>query len=396
MSITIRAASISPSLTLEITAKAKKMKAEGISVIGFGAGEPDFNTPDYITEAAKKAIDNGFTKYTPSSGMPELRKAICEKLKRENNLIYEPSQIIVSNGAKHSLYNALQTIIQEGDEVIIPAPYWLTYPELVKVCGGVCKYIYAQEKDGFKITPDNLKAAINSKTKAVIINSPSNPTGAVYCEKELYALAEVLQESGVYVIADEIYEKLVYGGAKHISIATYSEKLKEKTIVLNGMSKAYAMTGWRIGYLAAAKEIAKAVDSLQSHQTSNACSISQAAALTALSGGEDFIAKMVSIFDERRKFMIKRIKEIKGLSCTEPKGAFYVMVDVSNYYGKKFADKTINNSIEFAECALQKGVALVPGIAFGADKCVRLSYAISLEDIAEGLNRLESFISEVK
>ncbi len=395
MSITKRAACISPSLTLEITAKAKKMKAEGISVIGFGAGEPDFNTPDYINEAAKKAIDGGFTKYTPSSGMPELKKAVCEKLKKDNGLEYEPSQIIISNGAKHSLFNIMQAIIEEGDEVIIPAPYWLSYPELVKVCGGTCKFVYASIKQGFKITPETLAQAIGPKTKAVIINSPGNPTGAVYSKSELYALAEVLEKSGVYVIADEIYEKLVYGGAEHVSIATYSDKLKEKTIVVNGMSKAYAMTGWRIGYLAAPKEVAKAIDSLQSHEASNACSISQAAALAALSGGEEFIEEMVKIFDERRQYMVGRINAIKGLSCSVPLGAFYVMADVSAYYGKKFNGKTINNSVDFADCALQKGVALVPGVAFGDDNCERLSYAISLEDIEEGLNRLESFVSEV-
>ncbi len=396
MSITKRAASISPSLTLEINAKAKKMKAEGISVIGFGAGEPDFNTPQYIIDAAKRAMDEGFTKYTPSSGMAELKNAICKKLSEENGLKYEPSQIVISNGGKHSLYNVMQVLVEEGDEVLIPAPYWLTYPELVKLCGGVCKFIETGKESGYKVTPEELKNAISEKTKVFILNSPGNPTGAVYTEKELKALGKILEKSGVYVISDEIYEKLVYGGVKHVSIASMSEKLKEKTIVVNGMSKAYAMTGWRIGYIAANKDIAKAVDSVQSHETSNACSISQAAALAALSGGDEFISEMVAIYDARRKFMVKKINSIEGMSCDEPFGAFYVLADVSKFMGKKYKGNEIKNSVDFAKYALEKGVAVVPGTAFGAEGCIRLSYATSMEEIKEGLNRLESFVKEVE
>jgi len=393
--ITKRAKKISPSLTLEITAKAKKMKAEGISVIGFGAGEPDFNTPDYIIAAAKKALDEGFTKYTPSSGMPKLKQVICEKLKKDNGLDYSPSQIIVSSGAKHSIFNAMQALIEEGDEVIIPAPFWLTYPEVVKMCDGTCVYVHSSKDNDYKVTAEQIKAAITPKTKLLILNSPSNPTGAVYSKDELEAIAKVVVESNIYVLADEIYEKLVYDGAKHYSIASFNEAIKDRTILINGVSKTYAMTGWRIGYLAAPKEIASAIDSMQSHATSNACSISQYATVAALSGGEDFIDKMQKTFDTRRKFMVDYIKTIKGISCNVPKGAFYIMVDFSQLIGKKYKGSEIKDSIDFAEKLLTKGVAVVPGEAFAADNCVRLSYAISIEDIKEGLDRIKAFIEEV-
>ena len=373
------------------------MKAEGIDVVGFGAGEPDFNTPEYITNAAKHALDIGFTKYTPAAGMPELKEAICKKFLKDNGLSYEPSQIVVSTGAKSSLFHAICAMVDESDEVILPSPYWLTYPELVKLAGGKTVFIKTTANDGYKMTAEELSAAVTDKTKLLILNSPNNPTGAVYSVKELSAIAKVCEEKGLYVISDEIYEKLVYGGEKHVSIAALSPYMKEHTVVVNGMSKSYSMTGWRIGYLAAPKEIAKAVSSMQSHTTSNACSIAQYASVTALESEESdkFIEKMQKTFDERRIYMVKTLQAIKGVVLPEPKGAFYVFADVSAFYGKSFQDEKVTGSLSFAELALKKGVAVVPGIAFGDDDCIRLSYAISIEDIKEGLKRLKDFIAEL-
>ena len=334
MSTTKRISSISPSLTLAITAKAKAMKAEGKSVIGFGAGEPDFNTPQHIIDAAKDALDKGFTKYTPSSGLPALRKKIAENFKEEQGLDYEPSQIIVSSGAKHSIFNAMFALIEEGDEVIIPAPYWLTYPEVVKVCGGTSVFVEGRKENHFKISPEDLRKAITPKTKMLIFNSPSNPTGAVYTEEEIRALGKVAEDAGIWVLSDEIYSKLIYDGVKHFSMASVSEKLKEKTVIINGVSKTYAMTGWRIGWLAAPKEVAKAIDSFQSHATSNPTSISQYATLAALNGSEEELVKMREVFNDRRKFMIERIRAIDGLDLIEPDGAFYIMLVVNKLYGK--------------------------------------------------------------
>ena len=388
---------IAPSLTLEITAKAKKLKAEGVSIIGFGAGEPDFNTPEYITNAAKHALDIGFTKYTPAAGMPELKEAICKKFLKDNGLSYESSQIVVSTGAKSSLFHAICAMVDEGDEVILPSPYWLTYPELVKLAGGKTVFIKTMANDGYKMTAEQFSEAITERTKLLILNSPNNPTGAVYSEKELSAIAKVCEEKGLYVISDEIYEKLVYGGEKHVSIAALSPYMKEHTVVVNGMSKSYSMTGWRIGYLAAPKDIAKAVSSMQSHTTSNACSIAQYASVTALESEESdkFIEKMQETFDERRKYMVKTVQSTEGIILPEPKGAFYVFADVSAFYGKSFQGEKVTGSLSFAELALKKGVAVVPGIAFGDDDCIRLSYAISIEDIKEGLKRLKDFIAEL-
>ncbi len=398
MSISKRVKEIAPSLTLEITAKAKKLKSEGVSVIGFGAGEPDFNTPDYIIQAAKKALDTGFTKYTPASGMAELKQAVCDKFAKDNNLIYKPSQIVISTGAKSSLYHAICALVNEGDEVILPSPYWLTYPELIKLAGGVTVYVNAGKESGYKITAAMLDAAITDKTKCLILNSPNNPTGAVYEEEELKAIAKVCEKRGIYVISDEIYEKLVYGGVKHVSIASLSDYMKEHTVVVNGVSKSYSMTGWRIGYLAAPEDLAKGISSMQSHTTSNACSIAQYASVEALNSpeSEKFIENMQKVFDERRTYMVKTLQEIPGVICIEPKGAFYVFADVSSCYGKSFEGEKITGSLSFADCALKKGVALVPGVAFGDDNCVRLSYAISIEDIKEGLARLKEFIGELK
>ena len=388
---------IKPSLTLEITAKAKKMKAEGKSVIGFGAGEPDFNTPDYVIDAAKRALDIGFTKYTPASGMQELKVAICDKFLKDNGLKYEPSNIVVSSGAKSSLYHAICALVDDGDEVILPSPYWLTYPELVGLAGGKTVFVETKPENGYKITAEEFEAAITAKTKCFILNSPNNPTGAVYSEEEIRALAAVAGKHDIYVISDEIYEKLVYDGAEHFSIAASSENMKEHTVIVNGMSKTFSMTGWRIGYIAAPVDIAKAVSSMQSHTTSNACSIAQYASVEALSSPKslEFIDKMQTTFNERRKYMIQRIFEM-GLDFNEPMGAFYVFVDVSKVYGKHFDGQLIDGSLSFADSALKKGVAIVPGVAFGNDNCIRLSYAISIEDIKEGLNRLSDFIKEVK
>lgn len=398
MSISKKVKEIAPSLTLEITAKAKKMKADGISVIGFGAGEPDFNTPDFITESAKKALDIGFTKYTPAAGTVELKNAVCEKFLKDNGLKYEANQIVISSGAKSSLYHAICAIVDDGDEVILPSPYWLTYPELIKLAGGTCIFVPAKKENGYKMSAEQFKNAITDKTKCLILNTPNNPTGAVYSEEEIKAIAKVAEENNIYVISDEIYEKLVYDGEKHYSIAQYSEKMKDLTVIINGMSKTYAMTGWRIGYLAAPVAIAKAISSMQSHTTSNACSISQYASVTALTDpkGDEFIVKMQKVFDERRRLMIDMLKDVKGIVCIEPRGAFYVFVNVAGLYGKTFEGKVINDSLTFADCALKKGVALIPGVAFGSDDCIRLSYAISIEDIKEGLNRLISFINELK
>jgi len=397
MSVSKRAAGIAESLTLAITAKANKMKAEGIPVVGFGAGEPDFNTPDYIIAAAKEGLDKGITKYTASGGMPKLKEAICNKLKADNGLMYSPAQIVVSNGAKHSLHNACQAIIDDGDEVIIPAPYWLTYPELVLLAGGVPVYVGCGENNGFKMTPAQLKAAITPKTKALILNSPSNPTGAVYTPAELAELGKAIEEAGIWVISDEIYEKLIYGGATHVSIASLSQKLYERTITVNGLSKSYSMTGWRIGYLAAPLAVAKAIDNMQSHTTSNANSIAQYASIAALSGGKDFLDKLVGTFDGRRKYMVGRINKMPFASALTPEGAFYVMMNVSKVFGKSYNGKAINSAQDFAEVLLEAALsAVVPGEAFGANDYLRLSYAISIEDITRGLDAIEEVLKKIK
>jgi aspartate aminotransferase len=396
MALAKRTAQISSSLTLAITAMAKKMRAEGIDVVGFGAGEPDFNTPEYIIDAAKEALDKGFTKYTASGGMPQLKEAICQKFLEDNGLKYEPSQIIVSNGAKHSLYNAMLALVDEGDEVVIPAPYWLTYPELVKMCGGTPVIADTQE-DGFKLTPQKLQKAITAKTKALVLNSPSNPSGIVYTQEELWALAEIIEKTDIYVISDEIYEKLVYDGYKHYSVAAYSPKLYKQTVVVNGVSKTYSMTGWRIGYLAADKEIAQAIDKMQSHCTSNAGSISQYASVAALSQKTDFLDKMVKTFDERRKIIVEFINSLPYVWCPEPKGAFYVMVNISKIFGKTIDGQVIDSAQKAAELMLKVAkIAVVPCESFGAPECVRLSYAISKEDILKGLNRFKEFLESLK
>ncbi|MEG2001675.1 MAG: pyridoxal phosphate-dependent aminotransferase [Clostridia bacterium] len=394
MVISKKAQTISRSQTLAISATAKQMKENGISVIAFTAGEPDCDTPKYIVDAAKKALDEGKTKYTPSSGTNSLRKAIASKLEKENGLKYDFKQIIVSNGAKHSLYNALYAIINDGDEVIIPAPYWLTYPELVKMCGGVPVIVDTDEKHGFKMTAAQLEKAITPKTKAVIINSPSNPSGAVYSKDELYSLAKVIEKTEIIVISDEIYEKMTYDGVEQISIATYSEKIKNQTIVVNGLSKTYAMTGWRVGYLACNAEIADVIDRVQSHMTSNPNSIAQEASLVALTRTDD-VERIVKIYDERRKYFVERINAIDGLKAFTPQGSFYLFVKVSDVYGKKYKGEVINSSLEFCAKLLDGGVSCIPGSPFGNDEYIRLSFAVSMDDIIEGSNRIEKFVKSL-
>ena len=398
MDISKKVKEISPSLTLENSAKAKKMKSEGISVVGFTAGELDFDTPKYIKEGAQKAILAGFTKYTPASGTLSLRNAICDKLKKDNGLEYCADQIVVSSGAKTSLYLALSTLINEGDEVIIPSPYWLTYPELVGLVGGKSVFLDAKKENGYKITSKELEEVITEKTKCLILNTPCNPTGAVYKESELRAIAEVVERKGLYVISDEIYEKLRYDGERNFSIAEVNSYMKEHTVIINGVSKTYSMTGWRIGFSASSLPIAKAISSMQSHVTGNACSISQYASESALTDRESsiFIENMVKTMENRRNLMTNALNEIEGVSFAVPEGAFYVFLDVSAFYGKFFNGKKIDGSLSFAELILDQGVALIPGVAFGEDKCVRLSYAVSEKDIIEGVNRIKLFLSKLR
>lgn len=385
---------ISPSSTLAIDSKFKQMKADGIDVVGFGTGEPDFDTPDYIKQAAIEAIQNGKTKYTPAAGTMELRKAICEKFQRENGLHYEPSQIIVSNGAKHSLVNTFMAILNPGDEVIIPAPFWVSYPEMVKIADGVPVVIETREADEFKFTAEEFERAITPKTRALVLNSPSNPTGMVYTEEELRAIADVAVKHGIYVVSDEIYEHLIYEG-KHVSIASFNDAIKDLTIIINGVSKTYAMTGWRIGYCASNSEVAKIMANLQSHASSNPNSIAQAATVAALSGGEEEIAFMKAEFQKRRDYMVERINHIPGISCRNPHGAFYVVMNISELKGKTLGGKLIQTSDDFANVLLEQArVALVPCSGFGADDFVRWSYATSMENIKEGLDRLERFLSD--
>jgi aspartate aminotransferase len=391
MGIAKRAMAIKPSPTLAIAAKAKAMKAQGIDVVDFWVCEPDFDTPENVKQAGIKAIQSGFTKYTPASGTDELKEAIIEKFKKDNNLSYEKSQVLISCGAKHSLYNIAEALFDPGDEVIIPSPYWVSYPDQVLLNDATPVIVETTEKEGFKLSAKKLENAITRKTKAIVLNSPSNPTGLAYDRKTLEEIAAVALKRKIYVISDEIYEKLLYDGFEHFSIASLSPAIKDLTIVVNGVSKSHAMTGWRIGYAAGPKDVITAMANIQSQSTSNPASISQKAAVEALRGPQDFITTMNAEFDRRRKFMVERLNKIPGVSCLMPVGAFYAFPNVSKLYGKNASGKTIRNSSDLANYLLEDArVALVSGDAFGADAHIRLSYATSLESITKGLDRIEA------
>jgi aspartate aminotransferase len=383
MQLSSRANSLTPSLSLSVDSKAKAMKSEGLDVCSFGAGEPDFDTPEHIKAAAIAALESGFTKYTPSSGIPELRQAIADKLQQENGISYKPSQIIVSTGAKHSCYNAILATCQPGDEVIIPSPYWLSYPEMVRLAGADPIFVQTKEENGWKITRDEFENAMTPRTKMIIINSPNNPTGAVYTREEIEGIAAVAAEEEILILADEIYEKLVYDGLEHVSIASLGPEFYDLTITVNGFSKAYAMTGWRLGYLGAPDPIARAIDSIQSHVTSNPCSFAQKGALAALTGDQQSVADMRDEFDMRRQYIVDRFAKISSVSIVKPAGAFYVLANISKLglTSQNFADRLLSKA----------NVSVVPGIAFGDDRTVRFSYATSLDVIKKGMDRFEDF-----
>ena len=398
MNVSNKALGIAPSVTLEIDAKAKKMKADGLDVVGFGAGEPDFNTPRHVIEAAVKAMDEGKTRYTPASGTIELRRAICDKLLRDNGLSYTPDQIVVSNGAKHSLFNAFKAILNPGDEVLLPAPYWVSYYEQIKMADGVPVPVMSTQEEGFVVSFEALDAAVTPKTKALLLNSPSNPTGMVYTKEQLQAVADIALKHDLYIISDEIYESLVYDGTRHISIASLSPEIQERTILVNGLSKAYAMTGWRIGYTASNTTLAKVMGNYQSHSTSNPNSIAQAAGIAALTGNKDELNEMVRQFSERREYMVNRVNAIPGFKALMPKGAFYVFVNISGVFGKHTpAGAEINSALDFSKYLLEdKLCAVVPGEAFGDARYIRLAYATDMNSIKKGLDRIEEFVRELK
>jgi aspartate aminotransferase len=397
MKLADRVNKIQPSPTLAIDAKAKALKAQGVDVIGFGAGEPDFDTPANIKEAGKKAIDAGLTKYTPVGGTDELKDAIIAKMKKDHNLSYTRDEVSVACGAKHSLYNISQALIQEGDEVIIPAPYWVSYPDQVVLAGGTPVFIETDESTAFKITPAQLKKAITPRTKALIINSPSNPTGTSYTADELKAIAAVCLKHDFIIISDDIYERLLYDGLVFSNIAQVSPELKPRVMVVNGVSKTYAMTGWRIGYACGPKELIGAMTKMQSQSTSNPTSIAQKASVEAIAGPQNAVESMVKEFEKRRTYIAERLNAMPGVSCFKSTGAFYVFPKFSAVYGKSFEGKIIANSTDFAAYLLEHAkVALVPGVAFGADKYARLSYAISMENIKKGMDRIEEAIRNLK
>jgi len=385
---------ISPSLTMAMNTKAKEMRRKGIDVISFAAGEPDFPTPEHIKKVAKKAIDDNKTYYTPASGIPELKELVIKKFKEENGLEYSIDEVVINSGAKHSVFNILAVTVDEGDEVIIPAPYWVSYSEMVNILGGKYVLIDTDENTGFKITPDQLEKSISKKSKVFLLNSPNNPTGAVYSKSELFTLAEVLEDKDIYIISDEIYEKILYDGNEHVSIATYSKKIKEKTIVVNGLSKAFSMTGWRVGYSAGPKKIISAIGKLQGHTTGNPPSISQWAGVGALSNDCSFLGDWVEEFKKRRDYIIDELNKIPNISCSTPGGAFYVFPNVKNTFGKEFKGYKINDSVDLSNYLLEVGrIATVPGKAFGVDGYIRISFATSMENIVEGIKRMKQALS---
>jgi aspartate aminotransferase len=391
-----RAKRIKPSPTLSIDAKAKAMKATGVDIVSFGVGEPDFDTPENIKEAAIKALKEGFTKYTPVGGIDPLKDAIIEKFRRDNNLNYTREEIIVSCGAKHSLYNIDQALLNSGDEVLIPAPYWVSYPDQVMLNDAIPVFVKTYESDSFMVRPEAIESSITKKTKALILNSPSNPTGLTYDKKTLEKISEVVLRYGIFVVSDEIYEKLTYDGFKHVSIASLDNEIKARTIVVNGLSKSYAMTGWRIGYAAGPKELIKAMTNIQSQSTSNPTSIAQKAAIEALRGPQDFITMMLAEFNRRRRFLISELNAIPGMSCLTPTGAFYAFPNTSKLYGKSIGERTISSSSDLALYLLEEAkVALVHGEAFGDDDYIRLSYATSIEDIKKGVDRIRDAVNKL-
>ena len=397
MGIAKRAQAIKPSPTLAPAAKAKAMKMQGIDVVDFGVGEPDFDTPDNVKQAGIRAIQSGFTKYTPAGGTDELKEAVIDKFKKDNNLAYEKSQVLISCGAKHSLYNIAEALFDPGDEIIIPSPYWVSYPDQVLLNDATPVIVETTEAEGFKLSAQKLEKTITKKTKALVLNSPSNPTGLAYDKKTLEEIAAIAVKHKIYVISDEIYEKLLYDGFTHFSIASIGQAIKDLTIVVNGVSKSHAMTGWRIGYAAGPKDVITAMANIQSQSTSNPCSISQKAALEALRGPQDFIRTMNVEFDKRRKYMVEQLNKIPGVSCLMPVGAFYAFPNVARLYGKSIQGKTINNSSDLATYLLEEAkVALVSGDAFGADPYIRLSYATSMENIQKGLTRIEKAVSDLR
>jgi len=395
MKVSKRAQKVPPSATMAVATRARQLKAQGVDVVSFGAGEPDFDTPDYIKTAAVSAIKAGKTKYTATPGIPELRKAIAEKLLKENKLQYAPEQIIVTVGAKHSVYELMQAVLDEADEVILPTPYWVTYPETIKLAGAVAKIVETDKSTGYKITPEQLEQAITDKTALLLLNSPNNPGGFTYSPEELSELARVLEGTDITVLSDEIYEKLVYGNTKFVSFASLSEDAYNRTLTVNGFSKAFAMTGWRIGYTAGPIELIKAMGRLQSHMTQNSVAFVQYAAIAALKDPDSQVEKMRSEFEHRGRFMAERLNSIEGIQCDEPTGAFYCFPDVSAYYGRSINGVEITGSMDFAKSLLeQANVALVPGQPFGCDKNVRLSFACSLEQIEKGLDRLQEWLKQ--
>ena len=388
-----RCQNIAPSVTLEIDARAKEMRATGLDVIGFGAGEPDFPTPQHICDAAKEALDLGMTRYTPAAGTKELRKAICEKLRRDNDMTDTYGDILVSSGAKHTLFTILQGIIDPGDEVLIPTPCWVSYPEMVRMAGGVPIFIPADESTNFIPTSRDIASRVTRRTKAIIITSPSNPNGSVWEQEQLQFVADLAVSHPFYVISDEIYEKLIYDGRKHLSIAQLGEQIKAQTFLVNGMSKAYAMTGWRIGYVAGPRHEITAMANFQSQATSNANTIAQYAAMKALQGDQSCVDEMVKEFEKRRNLMVERINAIPGISCRKPQGAFYIMMNIKQLLGRTYNGRVLESSMDFAELLLaEKQVAVVPGIAFEAEGYCRLSYAVSADQINRGLDRIDEFV----
>ncbi|WP_026735270.1 pyridoxal phosphate-dependent aminotransferase [Fischerella sp. PCC 9605] len=384
MKLAGRVSQVTPSMTLAIAAKAKAMKGEGIDICSFSAGEPDFDTPAHIKAAAQKALDEGKTKYGAAAGEPKLREAIAKKLKTENGLDYKAENVIVTNGGKHSLFNLMLAAIEPGDEVIIPAPYWLSYPEMVTLAGGISVIVPTTASTGYKITPEQLRQSITPKSKLFILNSPSNPTGMVYTPEEIKALAEIIVEADIFVVSDEIYEKILYDGAKHLTIGSLGDEIFARTIISNGFAKAYSMTGWRIGYLAGPVDAIKATTTIQSHSTSNICTFAQYGAIAALEDSQDCVEQMRQAFAKRRQVMLERLNAIPGLSCPKPDGAFYLFPDIS---------KTGLKSLDFSDALLEEQqVAVIPGIAFGADDNIRLSYATDMATIEKGMDRLEKFV----